>query len=185
MGDIHGQFYDLVWMLQKTKARVGEKQNCKLLFLGDYVDRGLYGIEVMAYLFALKVHNPGDVFLLRGNHETREMTTFYNFRDQCLKAYDLDVYERFSDAFESLPVGAVVNKTFLSVHGGISPQLTSLDKVNQIDRHLEPRAGDLLMDLLWADPMKQKKASTHSFETNEVRGVSYKFGYQPLKQLLD
>ena len=92
----------------------------------------------MAYLFALKVNSPADVFLLRGNHETREMTTFYNFRDQCLKSYDEDVYERFSDAFESLPVGAVVNKSFLSVHGGISPQLTSLEKVNQIDRHLEP-----------------------------------------------
>ena len=44
----------------------------------------------------------------------------------------------FSDAFESLPVGAVVNKTFLAVHGGISPQLTNLEKINEIDRHKEP-----------------------------------------------
>jgi len=41
------------------------------------------------------------------------------------------------------------------------------------------------MDLLWADPMGSKKASDKSYEANEVRGVSYKFGYQPLKQLLD
>ena len=122
VGDIHGQFYDLIWMLQKSKARaVGQDSQQKILFLGDYVDRGLYGIEVMAYLFALKIHSPSEVFLLRGNHETREMTTFYNFRDQCLKAYDMDVYESFSEAFEALPVGAVVNRTFLSVHGGISP----------------------------------------------------------------
>ena len=66
-------------MLHKTKARV-VLDNQKVLFLGDYVDRGLYGIEVMAYLFALKVHSPANVFLLRGNHETREMTSFYNFR---------------------------------------------------------------------------------------------------------
>ena len=52
-----------------------------MLFLGDYVDRGLYGVEVMAYLMAIKLENPDTVFLLRGNHETREMTTFYNFRD--------------------------------------------------------------------------------------------------------
>ena len=64
------------------------------------------------------------------------------------------MYERFSDAFESLPVGAVVNRNFLSVHGGISPKLTNLEQINEIDRHLEPQAGDLLMDLLWADPMK-------------------------------
>ena len=79
VGDIHGQYYDLVWMLRKTKRKLGE--GCKLLFLGDYVDRGLYGIEVMAFLFALKIASPDRVFLLRGNHETQEMTTFYNFRD--------------------------------------------------------------------------------------------------------
>lgn len=79
VGDIHGQFFDLIWMLKKTRAKLGD--SCKLLFLGDYVDRGLYGIEVMAYLFALKLSNPHGVLLLRGNHETREMTTFYNFRD--------------------------------------------------------------------------------------------------------
>ena len=92
----------------------------------------------------------------------------------------MDVYECFSEAFEALPVGAVVNKTFLSVHGGISPQLTNLENINEIERRGEPQVGELLMDLLWADPMKQKKASTMSFEPNEVRGVSYKFGFQPL-----
>jgi len=49
------------------------------------------------------------------------MTTFYNFRDQCLKAYDEEVYEYFSETFEELPVAAVVNNNFLAVHGGISP----------------------------------------------------------------
>ena len=56
VGDIHGQFYDLIWMLRKTWNKLG--QGCKLLFLGDYVDRGLFGVEVIAYLFALKVSNP-------------------------------------------------------------------------------------------------------------------------------
>lgn len=109
------------------------------------------------------------------------MTTHYNFRDQCLKAYDLDVYERFSDAFEALPVAAIVNQSFLSVHGGISPRLTDFDVLNAIDRHTEPCAGELLMDLLWSDPMKSKQAKQKSYEENQTRGVSYKFGYQPLK----
>ena len=105
------------------------------------------------------------------------MTTFYNFRDQCLKSYDIEVYERFSDAFRALPIAAIVNDSFLSLHGGISPQLTELEAINQIDRHSEPQAEDLLMDLLWADPMKQRQANVKSFEKNEVRGVSVKFGY--------
>ena len=182
VGDIHGQFYDLIWMLKRTRAKLGD--NCKLLFLGDYVDRGLYGIEVMAYLFAEKLKNPQSVFLLRGNHETREMTTCFNFRDQCLKAYDEEVFEYFIETFEELPVAAVVNSSFLAVHGGISPQLTSLDIIGKLDRRIEPRAGQLLMDLLWADPMKSREAKVRSFEENHGRGVSFKFGYKPLKQLL-
>ena len=82
------------------------------------------------------------------------MTTFYNFRDQCIKAYDQEIYERFSDAFISLPVGAIVNSTFLSVHGGISPKMTEIEDINKFERRLEPQADDLLMDLLWADPLK-------------------------------
>ena len=78
IGDIHGQFYDLVNMLRKL-ARPGH-HNTKLLFLGDYVDRGNYGPEVAAFLFTLKLFYPTDVFLLRGNHESRDMAESFNFR---------------------------------------------------------------------------------------------------------
>ena len=78
IGDIHGQFYDLHNMLRKL-ARPGH-HNTKLLFLGDYVDRGNYGPEVAAMLFTLKLYYPNDVFLLRGNHESRDMAENFNFR---------------------------------------------------------------------------------------------------------
>lgn len=77
-GDIHGQFYDLCEVMRKQ--RFG-KTSKKFLFLGDFVDRGKYGPEVVAYLFALKARYPDHIYLLRGNHETRECTEQYNFRE--------------------------------------------------------------------------------------------------------
>ena len=60
--------------------------------MGDYVDRGKYQPEVVAYLFALKAQYPAEVYLLRGNHETREMTESYDFRQQMMVNYDLECY---------------------------------------------------------------------------------------------
>jgi serine/threonine-protein phosphatase 2B catalytic subunit len=73
IGDIHGQFMDMMGMFHKLK-RIPGKNNVKFLFLGDYVDRGEFGCECMAYLLALKLKYPNDVVMLRGNHETEEMT---------------------------------------------------------------------------------------------------------------
>lgn len=73
IGDIHGQFMDMMGMFHKLKRQTAVS-NTKYLFLGDYVDRGEFGVEVMAYLLALKLKFPNDVYLLRGNHETEEMT---------------------------------------------------------------------------------------------------------------
>lgn len=79
VGDIHGQFFDLVAMLRKI--RVPESTTTKILFMGDYVDRGEYGPEVITYLLTLKICFPNSVFLLRGNHESRDMSEMFNFRD--------------------------------------------------------------------------------------------------------
>jgi len=57
------------------------------LFLGDYVDRGEYSVEVMSYLFAHKLLAPKKFLLLRGNHEIREvqkMFTFHKYVTTCL-----------------------------------------------------------------------------------------------------
>ena len=108
VGDIHGQFFDLVAMLRKL-SKPGEK-NTKVLFMGDYVDRGEYGPEVIIYLLALKIRYPNDVYLLRGNHESRDMTQMFNFREQVLSFYDQDMYERIMDLFDHLPIAATVNQ---------------------------------------------------------------------------
>ena len=59
----------------------------KMLFLGDYVDRGIFSIEVLIFLFSLKLNYPKDVVLLRGNHETKAMTEHFTFREEVLEKY--------------------------------------------------------------------------------------------------
>lgn len=76
VGDIHGQFFDLLNIFQKF----GDPSHVQFLFLGDYVDRGKFCIEVLTLVLSLKINYPNNIHLLRGNHEGRTMTTFYNFK---------------------------------------------------------------------------------------------------------
>ena len=79
-GDIHGQFDDLLRLFQ-TGGEVGDT---RYVFLGDYVDRGIFGIEVCILLFSLKLNFHRNIVLLRGNHESRNMTETFTFRDEVL-----------------------------------------------------------------------------------------------------
>ena len=91
--------------------------------MGDYVDRGKNQPEVVALLFGLKVRYPNSIFLQRGNHETRDCTERYDFREQMLSCYDSECYEAVMDVFDQLPISSVVNGEYLVVHGGISSRL--------------------------------------------------------------
>ena len=130
IGDVHGQFYDLYGILKKVFAP--DKENEKLLFLGDYVDRGAYGVRIILLLFALKLKYPDRIILLRGNHESREMTEQFNFREQSMGLYDLEFYDLTMELFDQLPISAIVNGQYLCMHGGISQFLTSLGAINMI-----------------------------------------------------
>lgn len=79
VGDIHGQFFDLNNMIKL----VGAPSTTQYLFLGDYVDRGCFALECVFYIFALKLNRPKGIHLLRGNHESRMLTSHYNFRREC------------------------------------------------------------------------------------------------------
>lgn len=185
VGDIHGQYYDLIHMFEKVvDSRNLPKTN--MLFLGDYVDRGSYSIEVMIFLYALKINYPQEIVMLRGNHESRAMTEHFTFREEVLKKYDGDeeIYEAFIESFEALPIAADVNGDYLCMHGGISPELETVDDINKINRFIEPPLQGFLCDLLWSDPCQDKDARHHKFSKNVERECSFKFGLEPVKNIL-
>lgn len=163
----------------------GSPDTTKYLFLGDFVDRGSFSVEVMTLLLALKIRYKHTIFMLRGNHECRQMTTAFNFRTECLEKYDQEVYNIFIDLFDCLPLSAIVNGKFIALHGGISPELKTLNDLNKVDRFKEtPKAG-LLCDILWADPID--KVDGHidkEYIYNEQRGCSFVYGTDALSRFL-
>lgn len=185
VGDIHGQFYDFVKLIEVG----GEPPGSQYIFLGDYVDRGSYSIEVLALIFSYKINFPKRIWMLRGNHECRQMTAFFNFRDECEYKQDIDVYNSFMESFDSLPLTGLINGKFLTIHGGLSPELTALKQLDKLDRFREPPRDGLLCDLLWSDPVEEKEGEPtvrHSepFIKNEVRGCSWFFTYEACSTFL-
>src|SRR5438067_719039 len=78
-GDIHSLLAELSWLNDQRYLREFGivHTNFYMVYLGDYTDRGAYGVEVLYTLLRLKLANPEKVFLLRGNHEEASMHTRY------------------------------------------------------------------------------------------------------------
>lgn len=78
-GDLHGNLGALLSMESALWSGGVAVSAARLLFLGDYVDRGAHGTELMAYLLATKLQRPAGVLLIRGNHETRDIQKMFTF----------------------------------------------------------------------------------------------------------
>ena len=178
-GDIHGNFADMNFFLEKVVAFddiMLKYTTTGLLFLGDYVDRGPYSLECVVYLMALKCINPGKIWMLRGNHESPEVNGdmdvygYSSFKYQCLDKFGrekgMDVWIAVNEVFQYLPVIADIDKKIFCVHGGL-PQYSGGED-NRLEILADPnfprvpvvQCNDpsnvaqrmVINDLLWSDP---------------------------------
>ncbi|KAH6904330.1 serine/threonine specific protein phosphatase [Coprinopsis sp. MPI-PUGE-AT-0042] len=141
-GDIHGQFWDLIELLRKG----GEIPETSYIFMarrlcflswyceGDFVDRGHYSLETVSY--------PDKVTLLRGNHESRQITQVYGFYDECQQKYGNGTVWK----------AAIIDGTSFCVHGGLSPDIRTLDQIRVLSRSQEIPHEGAFCDLMWSDP---------------------------------
>mmetsp|Transcript_2430 Transcript_2430/g.5202 ORF Transcript_2430/g.5202 Transcript_2430/m.5202 type:complete len:1015 (-) Transcript_2430:195-3239(-) len=174
LGDIHGQFHDLLRLLEVG----GPPPTANYLMLGDFVDRGRQSIETICLLLAYKVKYPENFFMLRGNHECASINRIYGFYDECKSRYNIKLWKMFTSVFNVLPVSAVIDDKILCMHGGISPELQSLEQIKNIPRPTDVPDTGLLCDLLWSDPTPD----AYDWTEND-RGVSFAFGESALKRV--
>ena len=166
-GDIHGQYYDLLRIFEHC----GYPGEYNYLFLGDYVDRGKQSLETICLLLCYKIKYPDKVTLLRGNHESSVTNRIYGFYDECKRRYNIRLWKSFTDLFNYLPVAALIDDKILCMHGGLSPDLKSIQNIQDISRPTDIPDQGLLCDLLWSDPDKEAV----DYDEND-RGVSVIFG---------
>jgi serine/threonine-protein phosphatase 5 len=176
VGDLHGQLFDFAHMLEEVSGFPSPEN--PILFNGDFVDRGVWSVEVLMCIFAFKLQHPGHVHLNRGNHET-EMTNYqYGFANEVEVKYEKKLMPLFSETFRYLPLATVLEDQVFVTHAGLpgpeeriweewfqkapdeaagvltrAKQIT-LDEIATTDRVVEPNPMEapLVIDLLWGDP---------------------------------
>lgn len=116
----------------------GNPEASNYIFIGDYVDRGNFSVEVLLLLYSIKIFTPKTFIMLRGNHESRQLAEFFNFEAEVKSKYNKNVFDLFIKSFNNLPLGCILNHKFLVIHGGLSPEFATLAQLKALTRFSEP-----------------------------------------------
>lgn len=91
--------------------------------------------------------------LVRGNHESRQITQVYGFYEECQTKYgNASVWKACCQVFDFLVLAAIVDGTVLCVHGGLSPEIRTIDQIRVVARAQEIPHEGAFCDLVWSDP---------------------------------
>jgi len=176
-GDIHGQFYDL---LNIFKLNGLPSPSNPYLFNGDFVDRGSFSVECVVTLFAFKVLYPRHMHLTRGNHESKYLNNMYGFAGEVKSKYNETMMMLFSEVFQTLPLGTLLNNKVLVVHGGLfSKDGIKIADLQKLDRFREPPEDGPMCEMLWSDPQPAPGRAPSK------RGTAIQFGPDVTRRFLD
>lgn len=180
VGDIHGQYFDLLHRIFGRDGVVMTLEDFKdrrFVFLGDFVDRGDHSLLSLDLILLLKIKYPKNIFLLRGNHESRITNNMYGFHEECRVAYPEEgkeqtnpIWEVFNKLFDAMPFAALVGGRVFCCHGGLSPLLERLDKMLVFNRVRDIVPPGPMADITWSDP-----GMCDGWRVN-ARGSGYLFG---------
>lgn len=189
VGDLHGSLLDFLRIIIYFEYN----SNNTFLFLGDFVDRGQFSLEILTILYSLKILYPKRFYFIRGNHEFENICSNYGFKEEIkMKSYDNifnkgncqdsniinnsdndSVFQIFINTFLYMPLAAVIDDEIFCVHGGISPYLTNLGKLSKIERPISNYTTlPLIEDIMWADVSKTIK---HDSYITNTRGTGTVF----------
>ncbi|TFY81347.1 hypothetical protein EWM64_g2659 [Hericium alpestre] len=187
IGDVHGQFYDVLHLFSLT----GEpSENHLLLMNGDLVDRGSWSIEVILTAFAYKWLYPNRMYINRGNHEAKDMNRTYGFEGEAKHKHGDQTYKLFAHVFTAMPLSTLISPTqpplkkqgailspdglkrYFVCHGGLfSRDGVTLDEIRKIERiGRQPGTEGLMCEILWTDPQEAPGRGPSK------RGVGISFG---------
>jgi len=160
IGDLHGDLRSLQHILQEIDYEhfLSNHKN-KLIFLGDYVDRGTHSIGVLYTICYLKQNYPDSVILMRGNHEAR-MEFPFSSSDLPLKIaeyfgemYEKVINDKISTLFQLLYLVTIIQNKLLLVHGGLPKEIENKDFKKLIETAQSHNTDKkILEELLWNDP---------------------------------
>ena len=150
VGDLHGQILDLIRIITIYGMPSPRR---RYVFLGDFVDRGEFSVEVIIIVLALKVIWPDNVSIIRGNHEFQFLCSQCGFMSQMIDFFNDNIlFNKCVMAFNYMPIAARIDKKILCVHGGIGPTLKSVSQIGSLRRPIQEFDGELVDCLVWSDP---------------------------------
>jgi len=177
VGDTHGNF-----AATKVIMKIFTNGSFdRIVFLGDYVDRGEQQLENINCIIALKLTKPEEVFLLRGNHEIISTNSRYGFMESVTSRYTDSLYRQYNHVFSYLPLAASTWNGIFVVHGGIAKGLERLSQINSLPRGEPEPSSDIVLQLLWNDPVE----GIDGFAFNDQRGGFYYYGQDVCLRFLD
>lgn len=177
VGDLHGHLFDLY----RIFAKCGLPNKTRYLFLGDLVDRGSLSIETVTLVLLAKVLYPNNVYIIRGNHEFVQMGHQFGFENEIIERFGTNnIMEEFGTTFSYLPLAVLLNDEYLCIHGGLAPNLFSINQIRVIEKPFNDFDGIIPASILWSDP----KDNVEGFAPS-TRGVGFFFGASAAKDFLD